>query len=373
MIPENEDRIALLDEATATAEERREAEDRQSRSSARWPDQVRALVALAEASPMVAWLLADSRPGLAWQALQEDSRGMLRVVGALSEAELDGLLVDGVTATIPASALDPATREVVGAQEGDLSVDRVTLLNPFPTHVLAISHEGRSTSFFAYPERMVAKSNGAALRAWRHATYRDWRVVTRGAITLRWSPRVPEAAAIDLAVSMDGYVGDLGAWAGFDATMEPPIDVLLYGSQAEADSLGVGSLSFALPEDRQVHQLVGSTRGHELAHVLLHAHWGEPGTTMIDEGVATWRNGDLDMRTKPAHVDARSLRRLADFDGSSAAYYSAALVCGWAEARLGVDGLKRMWASPDPITTLEKLVGTDDKGLADAINVWVSS
>jgi len=193
--------------------------------------------------------------------------------------------------------------------------------------------------------------------------YGDWGSVDGGGVVLRYSGSHPEAG------SMKEYARRLDEAKAFicrELEVEFPekITVFVYKDLDEGRLLTGGSLDFADPEGRKVHQRLNSYIGHEMVHVIAHNVLQYSGTALVGEGIAVWLNGQ-----SPESHHRRAMELLGrgelpsmkelieDFRSQSQGYPAAGSFCGYLIATHGLEEFKRIYTSKDPSADLATHVG----------------
>ncbi|MBL8858038.1 MAG: hypothetical protein JNL28_06015 [Planctomycetes bacterium] len=203
--------------------------------------------------------------------------------------------------------------------------------------------------------------------------YADWKSIAVDRITLKFAPDHPQAA------EMKEWAAKFAAAYGMARTrmavaFDEPITVYVYTDEEQGKRFTGRALAFASPHDRTVHQTLANTLGHELSHVIAQGI-GYAQVELFGEGLAVWCDGSTD----EAHHDraAQLLRNgklptlatlLDDFRSDEARTYPAAgSFCGYVIATAGLDALKRIYVTPDPVGHAQKVFG---KSLATLDEEW---
>lgn len=378
-LPRNADEIPLLDAEAASPEEARQAELFARGRYGRFAKRVATLSNLAAQPEIIAWLVDRRRPGRGWEAIQPTNRLWLQIIGRMDPAILGALLsgrsdyefpVDGAGTDL--SLLFPDDRVAEGAIA---YVRRKRVWFPVPMLLLQTGFrtqygdvEGPTLGF---PPSLVKLLLGGRLRAWQDAApfFRSMRTFQGCAVRVHVSSAVSEDAAVSAAEGICAQSSAISHWIGFEAGQA---DVFVY-SEGEREGLGLPPWDFALPRFSQVHQGEHSTRGHEVAHVLLHQAWGQQGSAWAGEGIATLLNGDFDpvdraCQQLPAEFDFDVLA--ADFAFDDESYYAAAVVAAFVSQEFGGGGVQAYYQSRRPGETIATIAGVDAARVGERIDQW---
>ena len=203
--------------------------------------------------------------------------------------------------------------------------------------------------------------------------YGGWETIDRDEIVLRYAPDHPQARGMrEYAVRLEQARAEI--CRRLDLEFEDPITVFVYKALDEGRALTGGSLDFADPENRRVHQRLESYIGHEMVHVIAHTQLGYSGTGILGEGIAVWLNGQSPARHHARSAELRaagelpSVRDLVErFREQDAGYPAAGSFCGYLIDEHGLEVFKEIYPLDDPSERLRELV---DVGFEDLEPGW---
>ena len=193
--------------------------------------------------------------------------------------------------------------------------------------------------------------------------YDHWETIEAQHVVLRYSGDHPQAR------SMRAYAERLDAakleiCRQLEVEFDEPIAVFVYKDVEEGELLTGGTLDFADPKGRQVHQRFNSYIAHEMVHVIAHTTLENAGTGLLGEGIAVWLNGQ-----SPASHHQRAAALLAQgelpsmadllarFRDQAQAYPAAGSFCGHLLAEHGLDVFKELYPLGSPSARAKELVG----------------
>ncbi len=193
--------------------------------------------------------------------------------------------------------------------------------------------------------------------------YGDWKTVEGDEIVLRHSPTHPEASG------MKSYHRRLEQakaqiCRSLEVEFDEPITVFLYRDNDEGRLLTGGSLDFADPQNRRVHQRWNSFIAHEMVHVIAHTKLRYSGTGILGEGIAVWLNGQSEDAHHRRAMELLSKDELPSVDDllqrfrqQEAGYPAAGSFCGFLIDTHGLEAFKEIYPLDDPSAKLAELVG----------------
>lgn len=378
-LPRNADEIPLLDAEAASPEEARQADLFARERYGGFGKRVATLSSLAAEPEIVGWLVDQRRPGRGWEAIQPTNRLWLQIIGRLDPAILGALLqgrsdyefpLDGSGTDL--SLLFPDDRV---AEDAIAYVRRKRVWFPVPMLLLQTGFRTQNGDVegptLGFPPSLVKLLLGGRLRAWQDAApfFRSMRTFQGCAVRVHVSPAISEEGAVSAAEGICAQTASISRWIGFEARQA---DVFVY-SEGEREGLGLPPWDFALPRFSQVHQGEHSTRGHEVAHVLLQQAWGQQGSAWAGEGIATLLNGDFDpvgraCQQLPDEFDFDVLA--ADFAFDDESYYAAAVVAAFVSQQFGGGGVQAYYQSRRPRETIATLAGVDAAHVGERVDQW---
>lgn len=378
--PRNADEIPLLDPVAAT--ETAIAQARESAASSFWPlsHRISSLTALAIAPELAAWVAESQNPGRGWEALQPTHRRWLQLLARMDPLRLDALLRGAASYDIPASTVAPDLDTLfpddrVEAGSTLRLTRRLTWL-PLPAYVLHAQYsidsgfvDGPS---FGFPPAAVRLLIGRRVRDWQGAAplYASWRTLSPCAVSTHASPAIPEAEAQTIAENICTQAVVIARWLGHPTAH---CDIFVY-ADGERQDVGLPPWDFALPRFAQVHQGEHSTRGHELAHVLLFDAWGQEGSAAAGEGIATLLNGDYSAvgRAQSALPESFDFATIAgDFPYDDDGYYGGAVMAAFANDRFGATGARELYQAHDAVQAIAALAGVTPDEVNPLLHAWL--
>lgn len=385
-VPYNELGVPLLNDGDIALDNRNMATQLSASSRPGWRNVVRTLVTLSEEPLATAWAMRDHHPGLAIQALRSDTRAWLQLLAKRPNSD--------ITALLSGQALDIPWEEVPGELQepitGNLLVEpgafaHLQAIPMIPILLRGIEAEVRTPHRVIYGPVFGGGEPGIDMIT-RHrvkgfvraeSLYRSWLALDIDRpVKVHYAPEIPEPLAQQKSAEMSSAAQSIQTWAGASLPSDYQVDVFLYptggmpryGLEADTD--------FSIISEHQVHQQLGSTRGHELTHIILSELWGPPGTEIMSEGVATFMNLDFDSVERARRngvcewVDLLSLE--AEFHGFGSEYLAAGAFVAFAESRIGRDHVRTLWSSPTPIEDLSLTIGVSAAQLNDDYRAFLT-
>jgi hypothetical protein len=193
--------------------------------------------------------------------------------------------------------------------------------------------------------------------------YAKWQKKETKHLTLRYSPDPGVSAAIpELAKRLDAAYEEIRKSLG--VAYDDRITMYFYKDNDEGKRLVGRELDFAEPDQRVVHQTVGSTPSHEMTHCIARAI-GYAQTGLFGEGLAVWCNG-----AKPEETHRFAAKLLADkklpsvasmlqdFGKQENGYPAAGSFCGFVIETYGIEKFKRLYVQTDPAAAAQDVLGS---------------
>lgn len=201
--------------------------------------------------------------------------------------------------------------------------------------------------------------------------YGDWLTLEGKGVVLRYAPDHPHANEMKAHLSALEQSKQTTCRA-LEVEFPEKITVFLYKDLEEGKRLTGGTLDFADPEHRRVHQQWASYIGHEMVHVIAHNTLRYGQTGILGEGLAVWLNGQL----RDHHADAKKLLDegklpsvadlLARFREVESSYPAAGSFCGFLLETYGLEVFKQLYPLTDPSAKLKELEGQSFEELEPA-------
>ncbi len=192
--------------------------------------------------------------------------------------------------------------------------------------------------------------------------YSDWPTLEGKGVVLRHSPSHPYASQMKAKLS-ELEQSKKATCRALEVEFPEKITVFLYKDPDEGRRMTGGSLDFADPPGRRVHQRWDSYIGHEMVHVIAHTTLQNSRTGILGEGIAVWLNG----QARNHHADARKLLdesklpsvldMLERFGELENGYPAAGSFCGFLIETQGLEVFKALYPLEDPSAKLAELKG----------------
>lgn len=193
--------------------------------------------------------------------------------------------------------------------------------------------------------------------------YADWSTFEAEGIVLRSAKDHPHAAEMKAYANRLTQAKD-EICRRLELEFPETITVFLYKDLDQGRLLTGGTLDFADPAQRRVHQRWESFIGHEMVHVIAHTTLQNAGTPLLGEGIAVWLNGQPEEahHRRAAEIQAQGkLPAVADLvqglREQDRAYPAAGSFCGFLIETHGLEVFKELYPLEDPSARLLELAG----------------
>lgn len=373
----NENGVEAVDVRHVSAADRQAAAAAIKLPGGGWRASVATMLEYSSLSDPALRLVAEARPGLAWQAIRPDSRMWLDLLRRQSPREIAAFIEDRETLVIPWTGLPEAVRSHVvryariatpPSDAAEVRLAAPTLLDPWPVTFIRPqvwdNDELLLSGMIGFNERLSDRWLKDEASLWLRAPeqYACWTSLRRGPLAVHYSRFLVESELKDVIEEVELTLAENLLWLGHTTPIQP-IDLYLYAARdSDHFSHVAQQTGYALPEHRQVHQVVNATPGHELAHILAEDAWGAAGTDAASEGLAIYRSGYFDqMYLDMLQIRSALCKRdvFASFDYRPNDYLLAGGWIAFLDARFGTAVVKEIYSSATPEDVLAEKVGRD--------------